>query len=122
MVEHLKNNEVLFSEYHAAAQSLKSVWTRLASTYGCMMIVLSRSTLIIKPHWYARWLIYLLALDLHHEIPIANIKDVSEAGEWHNYSKVELRFISVKGEDKKVLLYMKKSREFIGMLRNVIKI
>ena len=36
--EHVDSNEVLFFEHHAAAQSLKSVWTRLASTYGCIRL------------------------------------------------------------------------------------
>jgi len=37
--EHMDNNEVLFFERYAAAQSLKNVWTRLASTYGCIRVV-----------------------------------------------------------------------------------
>ena len=62
--EHMDSDEVLFFEHYAAAQSFKSVWTRLASTYGCIMVVLSRRTLTIKPHWFAKWLISPLGLDL----------------------------------------------------------
>ena len=111
--EHVDNNDELFLEHHAAAQSLKNVWTRLASTYGCIMVILSRKNLVIKPHWFARWLINLLGLDLNHEIPITNIRGVVEMGKWFSYGIVELRFKTVGGEDRKILLYMKKYREFV---------
>jgi hypothetical protein len=80
MEQYMDNNEVLFCEHYSAAQSLKNNWTRLASTYGCMMIVLSRKMLMIKPHWFAKWLINPLNLDLRHEIPIASIRDVRRWG------------------------------------------
>ena len=116
----MDSNEVLFFEYYAAAQSLKSVWTRLASTYGCIMVVLSRSTLTIKPHWFAKWLISPLGLDLCHEIPISNIRGITEVGKWFSYGKVELRFETLAGEDQRILLYMKKYREFIDKATNAI--
>lgn len=118
--EHVDNNDALFLEHHAAAQSLKNVWTRLASTYGCIMVVMSQKKLIIKPHWYARWLIKLLCLDLNHEIPITNIRGVTEMGKWFSHGKVELRFDTVGGEERKVLLYLKKYREFIDRTTKAI--
>ena len=116
----MDSNEVLFFEHYAAAQSLKSFWTRLASTYGCMMIVLSRKTLLIKPHWFAKWLISLLHLDLYHEIPISNIIGVMEMGKFSSYGKVELHFQTVAGKDQKILLYMKKSRDFVDKVTSAI--
>ena len=116
----MDSNEVLFCEHYAAAQSLKSVWTRLASTYGCMMIVLSRETLLIKPHWFAKWLISLLHLDLCHEIPITSIIGVMEMGKWSSYRKVEMHFQTVEGKDQKILLYMKKYREFFDKATSAI--
>ena len=116
----MDSNEVLFSEPYAAAQSLKSVWTRLASTYGCIMVAWSRETLTIKPHWFARWLISPLRLDLCHEIPITNIRGVTEIGEWYSYGKVELHFVTIDGEDRRILLYLKKYREFIDTARDAI--
>jgi len=116
----MDSDEVLFCENYAAAQSLKSAWTRLASTYGCMMIVLSPKALIVKPHWYAKWLIGLLQLDLCHEIPITSIGDVIESGKWSSYGKVELHFQTVADKDKKILLYMKKYREFIDKVTSAI--
>jgi len=113
-------NEMLFFEHHAAAQSLKNAWTRLASTYGCIMVVLYRKKLMIKPHWYAKWLINLLGLDLSHEIPITHIKGVMEVGKRFSYGKLEVRFNTVTGEDRSILLYMKKDSEFIDKVKNAI--
>jgi hypothetical protein len=116
----MDSNEVLFSEHYAAAQSLKSFWTRFASTYGCIMVVLSRRMLTIKPHWFASWVISLLGLDLCHKIPISNIRGVTETGKWISYGKVELHFETVEGEDQKILLYMKKYRKFIDKATNAM--
>ena len=116
----MDNNEVLFCEHYSAAQSLKNNWTRLASTYGCMMIVLSRKMLMIKPHWFAKWLINPLNLDLRHEIPIASIRDVREVGKWFSYGKVELVFQRAEGKEQKLMLYMKKYREFVDKVTSAI--
>lgn len=116
----MNSHEVLFSEHYAAAQSFKNFWTRLASTYGCIMVVLSRSLLTIKPHWFARWLINLLGLDICHEITISNIRGVTETGKWFSYGKVELHFETVDGEDQIILLYMRKYREFIDKAMNAM--
>jgi len=118
--KYMDSNEVLFFEPYTAAQSLKSVWTRLASTYGCIMVILSRETLTIKPHWFAKLLINLLCLDLSHEIPITNIRAVSEMGKWFSYGKVELHFVTINGENQRILLYMKKYQEFIDTVKNAI--
>jgi hypothetical protein len=118
--KHMNRNDVLFSESYAADQSLKNVWTRLASTYGCIMIVLYQKTLTIKPHWFAKWLISLLGLDLCHEIPITNIRGVTEMGKWFSYGKIELHFVTIDGENQRILLYMKKYREFIDTTKNAI--
>jgi hypothetical protein len=118
--KHMDSNEVLFCEHYAAAQSLKSAWTRLASTYGCLMIVLSRKTLIIKPHWFAKWFICLLHLDLCHEIPTASISRVMERGKGSSYGKVELHFQTVEGKAQKIVLYLKNYREFINQATRAI--
>ena len=116
----MESNDVLLRENYAAAQSLKSFWTRFASTYGCMMIVLSKRTLTIKPHWFAKWLTSLLHLDLCHEIPIASIRGVKQIGRWSSYDKVELHFQTLEGREQKILLYMKKSREFVEKLSSAM--
>ena len=106
-------NEVLFRENHAAAQSLKSAWTRLASTYGCMMVVLTRSTMTVRPHWFAKWLIMPFRLDLCHEIPVASIIRVSHAGMWCEHGKVELHYRTAGGKDRGMLLYLRNYRELL---------
>ena len=118
--KHMANNDVLFFESYAAAQSLKSVWTRMASTYGCIRVDLSREMLTIKPHWFANWLISLLRLDLCHEIPITNIRSVTDMGKWFGYGKVELSFVTIHGESQKIWLYMKKYREFMDTVKKAI--
>ena len=109
----MDGDDLLFCEHYAAAQSLQSAWTRLASTYGCMMIQLTRQTLTVKPHWFATWPISLLYLDLHHEIPIARVERVLEVGKWAGYGKVEVHFRAANGKDRTLLLFMKRSREFV---------
>ena len=117
----MKSHDVTFSESYAVAQSQKSSWTRLASTYGCMRVILSRETLTIKPHWFAKWPISLLRLDLCHEIPITHIKNVNQTGQWFGYGKVEIQFATVEGKDEEsILLYLKGYREFIANLKDVI--
>ncbi|RLB36721.1 MAG: hypothetical protein DRH12_15370 [Deltaproteobacteria bacterium] len=121
MTQHLDRENVLFGEHHAAGQSLKNSWTRLASTYGCLRVTLSRNLLVIKPHWFAKWPIALLCMDLSHEIPIESISDVTEIGEWFNYTKVQVRFRSEGGEDKTILLYLKNGRDFVDKLQGLIQ-
>ena len=118
--EHPGSNEVLFSEDRAAAQSLKNAWTRMASSYGSIVIVLSRRMLTITPHGIAKWFFGLLRLDLCHDIPITSIRGVREKGRWHRYGKVELHFLTVRGEDRRILLYLKKHREFINATTNAM--
>ena len=117
--ERVDRREVLFSEHYAAAQSLKTAWTRLASTYGCMWVVLSRTTLTIKPHWFAWWLISPLRLDLCHEIPVTDIRKVRDAGRWFSRGKVEVHFRTVEGTDRKVLVGPEnpESRHRVGLTR-----
>jgi hypothetical protein len=120
--EQMDSDEVLFLEHYAAAQSLKNPWTRLASTYGCIMVVLSRKTLMIKPHWFAKWLIGLLALDLNHEIPITNVKSVTKKGKWFSYGKVGLQFVTMHGESQRILLYLKEYQEFVDKTKDAMNI
>jgi hypothetical protein len=107
-----ENSKIIFNEPYAAAQSLKNLWTRLASTYGCIRVVLSAETLFIKPHWYAGWLLWVLRLDLDHAIGIARIVNIRELGMWFNRGKIEVHFRTSDGNDRILLLYLKKYLEF----------
>ena len=114
------DSDSLFYEANAAAQSQKSGWTRLASTYGCISISLSNDVLTIKPHWFAIWMITALGLDLNHEIPIAQIKHVIQTGNWLGYGIVEVDFKTDTNENRTIMLYLKKDSEFIEALNQVI--
>jgi len=117
----MESNIELFRENHAAAVSLKNSWTRLASTFGCMKIVLTSTTLTIKPHRFIKWLIDLLRLDLSHEISVNRIKGAALIGTWVSYGKVELSFQTTGGEERKILLYMKQAHEFVEKVLNAIR-
>jgi hypothetical protein len=49
------------------------------------------------------------------------IRGVTETGKWYGYGKVEVHFETVKGKDRRILLYMKKYREFIDKATNAIR-
>ena len=74
----VRKEDLSFSEPYAAAKSLKNFWTKMASTYKCISVGVSGKILIIRPNWYIGWAIYLLGLDLYHEIRVDNIKSVQE--------------------------------------------
>lgn len=116
----MKSDEVLFSESYAAAQSLKNFWTRLASTYGCIVVVLSPKMLTIKPHWFAHWIITPLGLDLIHEIPITRITSVIETGAWFGYGIVKVHYRDTTGAGCTIVLYMKKHHEFVDKAADVV--
>ena len=116
----MQGNNIVFSESYTAAVSYKNFWTRMASTYKCISVRLYRDLLIIRPHWYIGWLIYLLDLDLYHEIPIGKIRSVEQVGKWFGYGKVELSFRSNDSEDRQILLYLKQYDQFINQLKVLI--
>lgn len=107
----------LFVEKTAAAQSLKNHWTRMASTYGCMVIRLDRENLTIKPRPIIGWLIKLLCLDLHHIVLRDQIRSAVNRGKWLNYGKVEICF-EKEGSEHRILLYLKKHEEFLEKLKH----
>jgi hypothetical protein len=116
----MNERDIIFFESNAAAQSQKNGWTRLASTYGCMSIILSKDVLTIKPHWFALWMITALGLDLNHEIPVSQITDVTQTGSWFGYSLVEVDFRTDANENRTILLYLKNDRQFIKAINTMI--
>ena len=81
----MENSRVLFFENYTAAVSMKNSWTRMASTIGCIKIILTPGRLTVKPHWYAKWLIIPLQLDLCHDIPVSSIRSIRETGTWFSW-------------------------------------
>jgi hypothetical protein len=112
------NTEELFFEPAASAQSLKSVWTRMASTYKCIEVHLTREQLIIKPRWFIGWMIKLLGLDLYHAVPTDHIQSVESTGKWFSYGKVHVKYRKNR-TDHSILLYLKKHEEFLEKIRKI---
>jgi len=112
----VKKEDYSFSEPYAAAKSLKNFWTKMASTYKCIYVGVSGRTLIIQPNWYIGWVIRLLGLDLYHEIPIDYIKSVEKTGMWFGYGNVKITYTTSNSEDRSLLLYLKKHKEFMRVL------
>jgi len=116
----MKKEDILFFEPHTAAQSQKNAWTRLASTYSCMMITLTAEKLTIKPHWYASPLVRLLGLDLIHEIPVTDIENLTESGMSAGYGKVDLKFRAGDGNERTILLFLKNHARFIEAVKATV--
>jgi len=112
-------DNIVFSESYAAARSLKNIWTRMASTYRCISVCLHRDVLIIRPRWFLGWLIYLLALDLYHDIPIGKIRSIKLTGKWSGFGKVEVSFVTNDSEVRKILLYLKGYDQFINQVKEL---
>lgn len=114
------NTEELFFETSASAQSLKNFWTRMASTYKCIEVHLTREQLIIRPRWFIGWMIKLLGLDLYHVLPTDQIQTVESTGKWLGYGKVHIKY-KKNGINHSILLYLNKHDEFLDKIRQVIE-
>ncbi len=109
----MAGSQILFLENHAGARSMKNRWTRMASTMGCMRVVLTPETLTVRPHRIAGWLIRLLGLDLDHEIPVARIRGAEQVRKWHGLGEVEVTFDTEEGRQGKIRLYLGRADDFL---------
>ena len=106
-----------FTEDRAAAQSQKSAWTRMASTYSLIRVELRDRTLHVEPRsTIARWMVQGLGLDLAHRIPVDRILSAEHEGDWGRYGKVMLAFNTAGGQEQRLRLYLVGWRELIGAL------
>jgi putative transposon-encoded protein len=112
----MRKEDLSFSEPYAAAKSLKNFWTKMASTYKCIFVGVSGKILIIRPNWYIGWAIYLLGLDLDHEIRVDYIKSVEKVGNWYGYGMVKVTYTMSNAEDRSIILYLRKHIEFMHVL------
>jgi len=113
--------DVIFFEPTAAARSLKNSWTRMASTYDSIQVILSREHLIIKPRTMLSKLIATLQFDLNHVIPTHRITAVEPRGEYLSYRKIRVGFSTEDGEHEGVELYLRKSDDFLEQIGTVIR-
>jgi hypothetical protein len=111
----MSSDEVLFSESAAAAKSLRSWWTRMAATYQCIDVQLTRSHLAVTPRRLVGWVIDLLGFDLRHRVPVERIVAVRDEGEWLGHRKVSLTFERHGGRGE-LLLYLRRGGELIAAL------
>jgi hypothetical protein len=114
------DEDIIFVESTAAAISLKNFWTKMASTYNCIHVSMSEKHLIIKPIKAIAWLIYLSRLDLYHVIPINSIISFEEEGDSAGYKKIRISFNHEKNGQKEIMLFLRKSDEFIRKLKQLI--
>ena len=93
----------------------------MASTYKCIEIRLTQTQLSINPRRFIGGLIKLLALDLHHSIPIKRILAVENQGKWLDYDKIQVRF-EKQDALHEILLYLKNGNAFCDRLEAVSKL
>jgi len=105
--------EVVFFESTAAARSLKNPWTRMASTYDCIQVILSPEHLIVKPRPMLAGLIRALRLDLNHVIPTHQIAAVERTGSFLRYAKIRVNFSAEEGDLGTLMLYLRNPDEFL---------
>jgi hypothetical protein len=113
--------DVIFFEGTAAARSLRSRWTRLASTYDCIQVILSLEHLIIRPRLLLAALIRVLRLDLDHVVPTAQISGLERTGRFLSYGKLVVRFTSGSGEPAAVELYLREAEGFMEQIDRVMR-
>ena len=117
----MSENDLLFTDSHAAAQSQRNRWTRLASTWRSIRITLTPETLVVMPQPLVKWLTVLLGLDLCHEVAVGDILAVRSLGEESGYGKIEIAFRAPEGGEKRLLLWLENGRSFIDAVQDVIK-
>lgn len=121
MARNQLGEEIIFSEDTAAARSLKSSWTRTASTYDCIQVVLSREHLIVKPRKLPGVLIRILLFDLNHVIPNHKITSVEKIGDELGYGRIRVEFSTDHGDHPGVELYLKNADAFLDQIQVVIR-
>jgi hypothetical protein len=109
--------DVIFFESTAAARSLMNPWTRMASTYDCIQVILSQEHLIVKPRPMLGWIIRALLLDLDHVIPTNQITAVEPVGKFLSYGKIQVAFSTESQGRRDLVLYLRGSGEFLDRLK-----
>jgi len=88
----------------------------MASTWKSMEIMLTPERLTVTPAPLALWLTRLLALDLHHDIPVDAITSVRETGKEAGLDSIELTYRLPDGRERELQLFLKQGRAFIEAL------
>ncbi len=101
-----------------SARSNYSLWTKGASTAGCVYVKVTRRHLTIKCHWFLDWLINGMGLDLNHVIPLTRVLSVKKTDKPHLIYKdtVFLEYRDDAGQRQSLELYMNKADEFLSSI------
>ncbi len=113
------DEELIFLEGNAAALSLKNGWTKLASTYGCMVVSLSQRHLIVKPRKSLDWLIKLFNLDLDHTILVGEITSIEKKGKSLGYREIRISFRNAEYQERVLLLYLRQYEKFLTAMKHL---
>jgi hypothetical protein len=113
--------EIVFAEHTAAARSLKSSWTRIASTYDSIHVVLSREHLIVKPRRLLAGVISVLKLDLDHVIPTHRITTVEPERVYLSYTLIRIGFETDDGPHEGLDLYLRNPNEFLEQIDTILR-
>lgn len=112
----------IYSESYVAAKSLKNIWTRMASTYGCIRVALTDRHLIVEPQGLGGLLVKMSNLDLEHRIPVREVTSVEKRRKSFGLTEVEVAFGRPDGSPGRLLLYLRNPEEFIARLKPMARI
>ena len=108
-------SRVLFKEPYVAVKSMKSWYTRSASTMGCLHVTVTQRELITSLHLFAFW-IKPLKLDLEHIIPLQKITAAENLGSVLFYDAVKVEFRDKSNHPQHIHIYMRKSDGFLSII------
>ena len=111
---------LLFQEQYAMAQSQKNGWTKSVNTWKCITVNLSATHLQVKLHGLFGLLVKPFNADLDHIIPITDIRSVEKRKNYFGYNEISVVFSLPKGDERELLLYLKRGEEFLNLLKSMM--
>ena len=116
----LVEGNTLFQEKYAMAQSQKSLWTKMVSTWKCINVTLTSTRLRVKLHGLFGWLVKPVGADLDHMIPVSDIKSAEKRRNVLGYTEISVVFSLQSGGERELLLYLKRGEEFLNFLNSIM--
>ncbi|MBN2586092.1 MAG: hypothetical protein JXA64_05700 [Candidatus Fermentibacteraceae bacterium] len=115
----LSEGGILFQERYAMAQSQKNVWTKMVSTWKCIVVSLSSTNLQIGLHGLFGLLVKPFGADLEHTVPLTCVISAEKKGRLIGYDEISLVFSLPSGGRRELLLYLKRGEEFLSLLNSL---
>ena len=107
----IPESEVVFSEKWASGRSKKNMLTKLGGASNCLTVTVGCTALAVRPMFPFNLMFLPEVYDLEHYIPKSKIKRV-QPRDGDGRGVIEITYNSDGGE-KTILLYLKKSQEFL---------